>query len=83
MVDAGKFDSALELVSRLHSEKSYDIAIRYADRHNSKLATGVEREMELKFGSEESEDYDVEQQDYNQEEEGFSNTFMKRNLSMK
>jgi len=78
MVDAGKFDSALELVSRLHSEKSYDIAIRYADRHNSKLATGVEREMELKFGSEESDDYDVEQQDYNQDDEGFSNTFVKR-----
>ena len=48
MVDAGKLDSAFDLVSRLHSEKSYDIAIRLADR-NYKLADEVEKLKKYKF----------------------------------
>ena len=71
MVEAGKYDGALELVSRLHSKKSYDIAMRYADRHNNKLAAEIEVEMKFKFG-EEDDGYDVNG------DVGFSNTFMKR-----
>jgi len=48
MVDAGKFESAFDLVSRLHSEKSFEIAIRLADRHY-KLADEVERVKKYKF----------------------------------
>eukprot|EP00536_Pseudo-nitzschia_multiseries_P001771 jgi/Psemu1/283259/fgenesh1_pg.22_\ len=48
MVDAGKLESAFDLTGRLHSEKSYDIAIRIADRQH-KLADEIERAKELKF----------------------------------
>lgn len=54
MVDAGKLESAFDLVSRLHSEKSYDIAIRLADRHY-KLADEVEKLKIYKFPDEDDE----------------------------
>jgi len=73
MVDAGKVDNALELVDRFHSEKSYDIAIRYADRHD-KLATEIERKMKMKFVCEENDQFDFDQREIR-----FSNTFMNRN----
>ena len=56
MVDAGKLESAFDLVSRLHSEKSYDIAIRLADRQY-KLADEVEKMKKYKF-PDEDDDYD-------------------------
>lgn len=58
MVDAGKFESAFDLVGRLHSEKSFEIAIRLADRHH-KLADEVERLKKYKFPDDDdfNEDY--------------------------
>ena len=55
MVDAGKLESAFDLVSRLHSEKSYDIAIRLADR-NYKLADEVEKMKRYKFPDDDASD---------------------------
>lgn len=49
MVDNGKFDNALELVNRLHSEKSYEIAMVYADRQNERLAKRIEKKMKINF----------------------------------
>ena len=43
MVDSGKIDNAFELVGRLHSEKSFEIAMRYADRHSDKLSGKIEK----------------------------------------
>jgi hypothetical protein len=51
-VDDGKLEAALELVNRLHLEKSYDLAIRLADRHD-KLADMIEDAKERKFGYDE------------------------------
>lgn len=48
-VDAGKLEAALDLVDRLHLEKSYDLAIRLADRHD-KLADMIEDAKDRKFG---------------------------------
>lgn len=56
MVDAGKLESAFDLVGRLHSEKSYDIAIRLADRQY-KLADEVEKIKKFKFPDDDN-DYD-------------------------
>jgi replication-associated recombination protein RarA len=56
MVDAGKLESAFDLVGRLHSEKSYDIAIRLADRQY-KLADEVEKMKKYKF-PDDDDDYD-------------------------
>ena len=68
MVDAGKLESAFDLVSRLHSEKSYEIALRLADRHY-KLADEVERLMKYKFP-----DDDASKDDYTTFDGGTSNT---------
>lgn len=79
MVDSGKIDNAFELVGRLHSEKSFEIAMRYADRHSDKLAGKIEKEMDLKFGAEESdnEEYDTDQGDYNESNKArYSSTLM-------
>ena len=68
MVDSGKLESAFDLVSRLHSEKSYEIAIRLADRHY-KLADEVERVKKYKF----PDDDDVSNEDYTEYDGGTSN----------
>ncbi len=68
MVDAGKLEGAFDLVSRLHSEKSYEIAIRLADRHY-KLADEVERLKKYKF----PDDDDVSNDDYTEYDGGTSN----------
>ena len=69
MVDAGKLDSAFDLVSRLHSEKSYDIAIRLADR-NYKLADEVEKLKKYKFPAD-----DESEASYTDDDAGAANTF--------
>lgn len=51
MVDANKLERALDLVDRLHLEKSYDLAIRISDRH-SRLADLIQDAKDLKFPSE-------------------------------
>ena len=69
LVDAGKLESAFDLVSRLHSEKSYDIAIRLADRQY-KLADEVEKMKKYKFPNEDDH-YD---DDYTSDDFQNSNT---------
>jgi chromosome transmission fidelity protein 4 len=58
-VDAGKVERALDLVDRLHLEKSYDLAIQLADHHR-KLADLIEDAKERKFAEddEEEDEYD-------------------------
>lgn len=56
MIDAGKLECAFDLVSRLHSEKSYDIAIKLADRQY-KLADEVEKMKTCNFPGD-GDDYD-------------------------
>lgn len=68
MVDAGKLESAFDLVSRLHSEKSYDIAIRIADREY-KLADEIENMKKFKFPDDDDEDH-------TQDDSRSSNTFV-------
>jgi replication-associated recombination protein RarA len=62
MVDAGRLESAFDLVCRLHSEKSYDIAIRLADRHY-KLADEVEKMKNYKFADDDEYAEDHETKD--------------------
>jgi hypothetical protein len=47
-LEAGKVERALDLVDRLHLEKSFDLAIRFAD-HNRKLVDLIEDAKERKF----------------------------------
>lgn len=61
VVEAGKLDRALDLVDRLHNEKSYDLAMAIADSHR-KLVDMIEDRKYAKFGgqSDEEEDDDFE-----------------------
>lgn len=50
MADAGKVESALDLVDRLHLEKSFDIAITVADRLNHRnLSDRIEEKKDIRF----------------------------------
>lgn len=49
IVQSGKLDRALDLIDRLHLEKSYELAIRLSAGHH-KLANLVEDAKEDKFG---------------------------------
>ena len=66
-VDAGKVERALDLVDRLHLEKSYDLAIQLAD-HQRKLADLIEDAKLQKFsglaGDEEEDDYSSPSQSF-------------------
>ena len=55
MVDGGKLETAFDLISRLNLEKSYDIAIRIADREH-KLADEIEKAKEFKFSTRDDSD---------------------------
>lgn len=72
-VDAGKLERALDLVDRLHLEKSYDLAITLADRHH-KLADLIEEAREQRFAVDDAE----EEEDY--EEDDFPSTTRMRQL---
>jgi hypothetical protein len=69
-VDAGKLERALDLVDRLHLEKSYDLAITLADRHH-KLADFIEGARERRFA------VDAEEED-NEEDDSPSTTRMRQ-----
>lgn len=57
-VDAGKLERALDLVDRLHLEKSFDLAIQLADHHR-KLADLIEDAKFQRFApAEEDEEHD-------------------------
>jgi hypothetical protein len=47
-VEAGKMERALDLVERLHLEKSYELAMAIADSHR-KLVDNIEEAKERKF----------------------------------
>lgn len=66
MVDANKLERALDLVGRLHLEKSYEIAIQLADRHHT-LADLVEEAKIQRFAVEEEEE-EIEEEQYEEEE---------------
>jgi hypothetical protein len=71
-IDAEKLERALDLVHRLHLEKSYDLAIRISDSHR-KLADLIEDAKDRRFAPDE----DTEEEDYD-EEHSPSVTFMDR-----
>jgi chromosome transmission fidelity protein 4 len=69
IVEAGKLERALDLVERLHLEKSYDLAMTIADQHR-KLVDRIEEVKDRRFGSDYvygqtggDEGYDHEEQD--------------------
>lgn len=62
-VEAGKLERALDLVDRLHLEKSYDLAMKIAENHD-KLVDFIEETKESKFPPEEVDDLNEEQEDY-------------------
>lgn len=47
-IEEGKLERALDLVKRLHLEKSYDIVMALADRHRD-LVERIEKVKEWKF----------------------------------
>lgn len=49
IVQCGKLDRALDLVDRLHLEKSYELAVKLSAGHH-KLADLIEDAKEYKFG---------------------------------
>jgi chromosome transmission fidelity protein 4 len=49
IVEAGKLERALDLVERLHLEKSYDLAMTIADSHR-KLVDRIEDAKDRRFG---------------------------------
>jgi chromosome transmission fidelity protein 4 len=52
LVEAGKLERALDVVERLHLEKSFDLAMKIADHHR-KLVDLIEEAKEGRFGGEE------------------------------
>ena len=59
VVEAGKLERALDLVDRLHLEKSYDIAVMVADRLNHRnLSDRVEELRERRFILDDDDDDD-------------------------
>jgi hypothetical protein len=55
-VEAGKLERALDLVERLHLEKSFDLAMAIADNHR-KLVDLIEDAKDRKFGGPEEPDF--------------------------
>lgn len=55
IIEAGKLERALDLVERLHLEKSFDLAMTIADNHR-KLVSLIEQVKERKFPDQASDD---------------------------
>lgn len=63
IVESGKLERALDLVERLHLEKSFDIAVTVAERMNHRnLSDKIEDVKDRRFAVEEEDD-DVEEDD--------------------
>ncbi|GKY95432.1 hypothetical protein MPSEU_000504700 [Mayamaea pseudoterrestris] len=62
MVEAGKLERALDLVDRLHMEKSFDLGMKIADRHH-KLVDLIEEAKERRFGRDDHDQDDQELSD--------------------
>jgi hypothetical protein len=59
MVEAGKLERALDLVERLHLERSFDLALMIADKH-SRLTDLIEDAKQRRFGTDDDlSGYDV------------------------
>jgi hypothetical protein len=71
-VEAGKLERALDLVYRLHLEKSFDLAMTIADSHR-KLVDMIEEAKDRKFGDLDDDD-DEEEGYYDEETESPVNT---------
>ena len=56
-VEAGKLERALDLVEKLHLEKSFDLAMRIADAHR-KLVDFIEDAKDRKFGVPDDQSYE-------------------------
>jgi len=54
-LEAGKVERALDLVQRLHIEKSFELAMKIANNHH-KLADKIEDMMDKKFGADDDEE---------------------------
>ena len=65
MVEAGKLERALDLMERLHLERSFDVAMKIADRHR-KLVDRIEQVRDRKFPPEDEEDDDEDDYDLSQ-----------------
>lgn len=74
MVEAGKLERALDVLSRLNLEKSYDIAMAIADNHST-LVDQIEIAKENKFPPEDDEDFNEEddQEDYDEPNDRYEN----------
>jgi len=59
VLEAGKLERALDLVDRLHNEKSYDLAMAIADSHR-KLVDLIEERKDSKFGGQSDDEEDLE-----------------------
>lgn len=70
-MDAGKLESALDLMGRLHLEKSFDVCIKHSDRlGHTKLADYIVEEKDRKFSPRVDEDEIFEG---DEEEGGYDN----------
>lgn len=72
-LDAGKLERCLDLVDRLHLEKSYDLAVKLADRHH-KLADLIEAAKEDRFGNDVDQDEDGVESDDDGDENGYDDS---------
>lgn len=66
-VEAGKLERALDLVERLHLEKSYDLAMTIADNHR-KLVDRIEEAKDRRFGSDYANDQTDDPEEYEDED---------------
>ena len=63
-IKAGKLESALDLVDRLHLEQSFDIAITAADRLNHRhLSDRIEEKKDLRFAMDDPLEDDTQDDD--------------------
>lgn len=63
-VESGKLERSLDLVERLHLEKSFDIAITVAERMNHRnLSDKIEDVKDRRFAVDEEEEEEVEDED--------------------
>ena len=70
VVEAGKLERALDLVHRLHLEKSFDLAMKIGALHH-KLVDLIEEAKDCRFGGQDDDD---EQEKGSGGDEGYSNT---------
>ena len=74
VVQAGKLEQALDLVDRLHLEKSYDIAVTVADRLNYRsLSDRVYEARDRRFAVVDDDEEEENDDDDDTDDDGFAN----------